>query len=77
MPDKLDLLIKGGHVIDPANEVDGVRDIGIKHGRVARVEENIATDEAHKTIDASNLVVTPGLIDIHVHAYHTLSLIHI
>ena len=71
MPDKLDLLIKGGHVIDPANEVDGVRDIGIKHGRVARVEENIATDEAHKTIDASNPVVTPGLIDIHVHAYHT------
>lgn len=71
MPQKLDLLLKGGHVIDPANEVDGVRDIGIKHGRIARVEERIDIDEADKFIDVSNLVVAPGLIDMHVHAYHT------
>jgi dihydroorotase len=71
MPQNLDLLLKGGHVIDPANEVDGVRDIGIKHGRIARVEERIDIDEADKFIDVSNLVVAPGLIDMHVHAYHT------
>ena len=71
MPQKLDLLLKGGHVIDPANEVDGVRDIGIKHGRIAQVEERIDIDEADKFIDVSNLVVAPGLIDMHVHAYHT------
>jgi len=71
MPQKLDMLLKGGHVIDPANEIDGVRDIGIKHGRIARVEERIDIDEAEKFVDVSNLVVAPGLIDMHVHAYHT------
>ena len=35
MSKKLDLLLKGGHVIDPTNEIDGVRDVGIKHGRIA------------------------------------------
>lgn len=60
------LLIKNGHVIDPANGVDGVCDVLLRNGTVARVSENI-TDAADEVIDAGGLVVTPGLIDIQVH----------
>ena len=68
--EKLDLLLKGGHVIDPANKLDGIADIGIKDDKIARVEENIPAAALH-TLDVSNLIVTPGLIDMHVHAYWT------
>ena len=71
MGQKLDLLLKGGHVIDPANDLDGKYDVGIKHGRIARVDSFIDVTEADKSIDVENLVVSPGLIDMHVHAYHT------
>jgi len=71
MTQKLDLLLKGGHVIDPTNERDGIYDVGIKHGRIARVESFIDNADAEKSIDVENLVVAPGLIDMHVHAYHT------
>ena len=71
MPRKLEILLKGGHVIDPANDIDTICDVGILDGRIARVEENIPTKEANRVIDVGNLVVTPGLLDIHVHAYHT------
>lgn len=65
-----DLLIKGGHVIDPKNEIDGIMDIAIKEGKIARVASNIAEDSAEKVVNASGLYVTPGLIDIHSHNYH-------
>ena len=71
MPRKLEMLLKGGHVIDPANGIDGVADVGVLDGRIARVEENIAPADAHRVIDVGNLVVVPGLLDIHVHTYHT------
>ena len=64
-----DLLIKGGHVIDARNKISGVRDVALKDGKVAAVAENIAPTRALKTVDASGLYVTPGLIDIHVHMY--------
>lgn len=64
-----DLLLKGGHVIDPKNDVNAVRDVAIKAGRVAAVGPNIAASEAGKVIDASGLYVTPGLIDIHAHVF--------
>ncbi len=64
-----DLLIKGGHVIDPKNGVDAVRDVAIAAGKIARVAENIPVSQARQVIDASGLYVTPGLIDIHVHVY--------
>ena len=69
MSEKLELLLKGGHVIDPANEIDGVCDIGIKDGKIARVEPNIPATRAEQSVDVSNLIVTPGLLDIHVHCY--------
>jgi dihydroorotase len=65
-----DLLLKGGHVIDAKNGVDGVRDVAIDSGRIARVGEKIDPSEARKVVNAAGLYVTPGLIDIHVHLYH-------
>ena len=64
-----DLLLKGGHVIDGRNNLNAVRDVAIKDGKVAAVAANIAASRAVKTIDASGLYVTPGLVDIHVHVY--------
>ncbi|MBI3697238.1 MAG: amidohydrolase/deacetylase family metallohydrolase [Acidobacteria bacterium] len=63
-----DLVLKGGHVIDPANKIDGVMDVAITGNKIARVERNL-TDPAKKTIDARGLYVTPGLIDLHAHVY--------
>lgn len=64
-----DLLIKGGHVIDGRNGIDGVRDVAIKGGQIAAVAANIPATQATKTISAAGLYVTPGLVDIHVHGY--------
>ena len=66
---KYDLLLRGGHLIDPKNKINAVRDIAILDGKVAAVAERIAPAEAFKVVDASGLYVTPGLIDIHVHVY--------
>jgi len=64
-----DLLLKGGHVIDPRNGVDAIRDVAVQDGAIARVAEAIDPDAAFKTIELDGLLVTPGLIDIHVHAF--------
>ena len=66
---RYDLLLKGGHVIDPKNRVDAVRDVAVQAGRIARVAENIDAGEARQVVDVGGLYVTPGLIDIHVHVY--------
>src|SRR5512133_1369505 len=67
---RYDLLLKGGHVIDPANHIDEIRDVAISLGKIAAVEKDIAPGEAGKVVDASKLYVTPGLIDIHFHIGH-------
>lgn len=67
---RYDLLLKGGHVIDPANHIDEPRDIAVTAGKIAAVEKNISPDRAAKVVDVSNLYVTPGLIDIHYHIGH-------
>ena len=64
-----DFLLKGGHVIDPKNEVDGMFDVAIRGDRIAAVAEDIPADEAETVIDVSGLYVTPGLVDIHAHFY--------
>jgi dihydroorotase len=66
---RYDLLIRGGHVIDPKNGVDAVRDVAIQGGKIARVAEKIDPAEAAKVVEAAGLYVTPGLIDIHTHLY--------
>ncbi len=67
-----DAVVKGGRVIDPANNIDGVFDIGIKKGRIAAVAPGLDPGRA-KVIDATGLLVTPGLIDTHAHVYEHVS----
>lgn len=68
---QFDLLLKSGHVIDPLNGIDEVRDVAISNGRIAAVEAGIDPGQAAQTADLSGRYVTPGLLDIHVHVYHT------
>ena len=62
-----DLLLKGGHVIDPTNDVNGIMDIAIQNGCIACVAEDIPAEQAEKVVDVKGLYVTPGLIDLHIH----------
>jgi dihydroorotase len=64
-----DLLIRNGHVVDSKNGVSAVRDVAIRDGKIAAVASHIDPAKALKTVDATGLYVTPGLIDIHVHVY--------
>lgn len=64
-----DLLLKGGHVIDPKNNISKPLDVAIKDGKIARVAENIPASEAGRVANVSGLYVSPGLIDLHVHVY--------
>ncbi|MBM3758584.1 MAG: amidohydrolase/deacetylase family metallohydrolase [Acidobacteria bacterium] len=66
---RYDLLIRGGHLIDPSQNISAIRDIAITRGKVARIAENIPAGEARQSLDARGKIVTPGLIDIHVHVY--------
>jgi len=65
-----DLLLKGGHVIDPANHINGVMDVAIAKDKIAAVAKDIPAEQAGKVVNASGLYVTPGLIDIHFHIGH-------
>ena len=64
-----DLLIAGGRVIDPGQNLSAVRDVAILHGRVARIAESIPHTQARSVFDATDKIVTPGLIDLHSHVY--------
>ena len=60
------ILIRNGRIIDPANEIDITGDLLIRDGKIDRIDDRIEI-EASQTIDATGLIVTPGLIDMHVH----------
>jgi dihydroorotase len=64
-----DLLLRGGHVIDPKNSISKVMDVAIADGKIARVAENIPAASAKTVANVAGLYVTPGLVDIHVHVY--------
>ena len=66
---RYDLLIQGGHVIDPRNGISAVQDVGIQGGKIAAVAPHLDPKDALKTVSAAGLYVTPGLVDIHVHVY--------
>jgi dihydroorotase len=68
-PKPFDLLIKGGRVVDPSQDLSGVRDIAILGHTVARVSTDIPETDAQHVLDAKGSIVTPGLIDVHVHVY--------
>ena len=68
-PPLYDLVIKGGHVIDAKNGIDDNLDIAIKQGKIFKVEKGIDASLAKQVVDATGLIVSPGLIDIHSHVF--------
>ena len=68
-PAKYDLLIKDGKVIDPSQQLSALRDVAIAGGKIVRLAEKIDPSEARQVLDAAGKIVTPGLIDTHVHVY--------
>ena len=63
-----DLLLKGGTVVDPAQGLNARRDVAIANGRIAALGD-ISTGQAARVVDVSGRYVTPGFVDLHVHAY--------
>lgn len=64
-----DLVLKGGHVIDPAQNIDAVMDVAFAGGKVAAIARSLDTCGASDVRDVSGRIVTPGLIDMHTHVY--------
>ena len=64
----VDVLIRNGHVIDPENEVNTIMDVAIKDNKIFAVGEELELMSA-SIFDATGCIVTPGLIDAHVHCY--------
>lgn len=65
-----DIVIKGGHVIDPKNSVDEIMDVAIADGKIALVAKDISETDGKKVVNARDMYVTPGIIDMHVHVFH-------
>lgn len=66
---EIDILLKGGQLIDPKNNIDAKMDVGITNGKISQVATDISATRAKKVVDVRGLIVTPGLIDIHVHVF--------
>ena len=66
---QFDLLLRGGLVVDPANNINEMMDVGIKGKEIIRVASNIPAGKAAEVVDVSDLYVTPGILDIHTHVY--------
>jgi len=64
-----DLLLKGGNVIDPSQDLRGALDVAVENGKIAQVAANIAVTEARRVVDIRGKTVTPGLIDLHTHVF--------
>ena len=66
---QFDLILKGGHLIDPAQCLDRVMEVGFSDGKVVEIAERISGSRKTKTVDVTGCYVTPGLIDLHTHVY--------
>ena len=66
---EIDILLRGGHLIDAKNKINGRMDIAVSNGRIVKVSPSISSEKARKVIDLNGLYVTPGLIDIHTHVF--------
>ncbi len=64
-----DMLLRGGRVICPTSGIDGIRDVAIKGGRIAAVQDTILPSSAREVVDVSGKIVLPGMIDTHAHVY--------
>jgi dihydroorotase len=65
-----DIVIKGGHVIDPKNSIDDIMDVAIADGKIAMVAKEISEADGKRVVNAKDMYVTPGIIDMHVHVFH-------
>ena len=68
-----DLILRGGRVICPASGIDGVKDVGVRDGAIAAIEDHILASSANEVVDVSGKLVLPGLIDTHAHVYQYVS----
>jgi dihydroorotase len=66
---KYDLLVKGGLVIDPSQNIEAKRDVAVTGTVITALDRSIEPQDAQRTIDAKGMIVTPGLIDFHTHVY--------
>jgi len=66
---EIDILLKGGHVIDPKNKISSKMDVAISKGKILKIAPNIPVTDAKKVVDVSGMYVSPGLIDIHTHVF--------
>src|SRR3954469_12108185 len=64
-----DLVLRGGHVIDPGNRIDGRTDVAVSNGRIAAVQPDIPAAQARKALDVTGFYVVPGLVDLHAHVF--------
>ena len=67
---KIEMLIKGGHVIDPKNNIDGILDVAISNGRIWEIAKDIDSHNAQQIVDARGMYVVPGFIDMHTHDFY-------
>ncbi len=68
-----DLLLRGGHVICPASEINGVMDVAVRDGKIAAVQKDILPASAKEVVDVRGRLVIPGMIDTHAHVYRYVS----
>ena len=71
---KFELVVAGGEVLDPSQGLRGRFDVGIKNGQIAALMPAISADRAIQRIDVGGRLVTPGLVDLHAHYYHSIGL---
>ena len=64
-----DILLKNGTIIDPSNKINSKLDIAISSTKIAKVSKSIDESKSKQTIDAKDLIICPGLIDIHAHSF--------
>jgi dihydroorotase len=69
--DKFDLVIKGGEVLDPSQNLRGKRDIGMRYGVIEAIEADIPAARANRVMNVAGRLVVPGLIDLHSHVFTT------
>jgi dihydroorotase len=64
-----DLVLRGGRVLDPSSGLDGIQDVAVQGGAIARIARDIPAAEASRVIEVAGKIVTPGLIDLHAHVF--------
>jgi dihydroorotase len=69
MAQEYDIVLRGGRVIDPGNNVDRVMDVGVTGNRITAVAAHIADAQARKLVNVSGMIVVPGLVDLHMHVF--------